>query len=1440
MKKNMIILYEKNLCLCSKQILLFIRDFLSLIINLHFINLESSKFNKISFSHVTYFLNVVHNKVIYPKFFDLYQTISFMKILIPLFYHIYVINQKKKMEILNEIQEEIFIIIFGIYLNGVNIGLSNFIFFINELDWFIYDIRKDNLNEKNNDRLLFNFIVFFFKGLQKKISSFELKNFEINETNESRLINYFKKEIFPKKGEAFNLNILLLNLKKYSKKLNNFKQFIFSLGYQNFDYLLIKTFLLYFEIFLTAPNNLSLFYDDYILLIIFSIFLCTNVIAESYSKSIKKSFFIELVLLSIKSIYLYLIHNFNKTFIQIFMILISLISHLLDSNQLDSIILFVKERNAEREFKQFLNLFSKYYHEKNNYNYEKIYEIIFNNKDMLKFLRNPRIIKNDAGIRFQIIVEKIFSQTSHLNFNYFKRSKKTFFQKLEIEKDYRRIKKQIFSWNNSFSDINLFYNEKGRKSLKFKVLNHYTEEMTLPILVPILNLRSFLPSSHYKYFRNNFKLYDIIGNSILDEKYETIEISLYESINEEYINCEDNQNTSTLIKKKNKIQLKQNDKKYIDDFFIREENNVNINHDFLMLKKLNLLNFTFYSCCLIKPGLHITGYIIINKDSFDFIGFPREINDMSSLYCDEKNICYGTLRKFNNFYYLNVKNEDIQYIYKKYYAFKDDALEIFTKRNKSYYFEFNNIGNKNYRDIDNGSLFPSTKIRNKIFFLLSNNNINSDKEFESIKLRYLYKGKDKRYKNLDSIYESFSKNLISKLEFLIRINLISNRSFKDINQYPIFPWIISHDLNYGEKKSTNINSLNINLRPLNIPMGRLNKENFDLFQQKYNELKNNFNQKYGDKNYDFSDFYQLKSNNIDIKSIPIFYENHFSKPEYICYYLNRLLPYSISTQLLKENNLNKNNKNIFFNLETTYTNSINDDLKELIPELYYQPELFRNINDLNLGTLNLEDSSYNILKKIYNIQSNKTNIDGVILPFWSRNNPEKYISIIREVFERPEIKINDWINLIFGCYQKGEEAIIQKNIFSPFCYQGFIKLEQLNIQDRKEYIKYFNQGINPNQIFYEKIKEKSIKTKKSEEDLIQKEKIYEKFLKHINKYINKLINKKNNIIKEEEDRKKEEEESEIDDETIITEKSDKSQIIIKIEKKINEGNKYLKKIKTSNFKSIIYKTQFGILYNYYPGEIFIFNFKENKLPIEIRKTLTKNSIYPFKLDNSEITSISIDKYFLFGTKLGSLLIYKPGSKRKYLEKIIHPHTKSIISLDQNNILHLIISSSEDGYINIYTMPNAILINSIYLPFFLANYVLFSYSPLPSFLVYNIEQKIFKVYSINGRFIIDKIIQNVNKPKIERNKYFFEYLKINDEKNSIVYKLPYLKEINLNDINNDEINIKLLNEDLFMKLEGNVLLKEIKTYQSNCIFFDNIIKKEFGAKKKEKMKKIKIK
>ena len=184
------------------------------------------------------------------------------------------------------------------------------------------------------------------------------------------------------------------------------------------------------------------------------------------------------------------------------------------------------------------------------------------------------------------------------------------------------------------------------------------------------------------------------------------------------------------------------------------------------------------------------------------------------------------------------------------------------------------------------------------------------------------------------------------------------------------------------------------------------------------------------------------------------------------------------------------------------------------------------------------------------------------------------------------------------------------------------------------------------------------------------------------------------------------------------EKMELNKIINRYKVRIDEINIFLDNI--NNFEGILYK-DFIICYNYSPGEIYIFNLKDTKkYRIDLRKSLTKSSILPYKLDNSEITAISINKYFLFGTQLGSIMIYKPG---KYsIEKTMYYHTQKIISIEQNNILNLFISSSLDGYINIYTIPNSILVNSIYLPYFVADYVLLSYSPLPSFIIYNKEKQ----------------------------------------------------------------------------------------------------------------------
>ena len=416
-----------------------------------------------------------------------------------------------------------------------------------------------------------------------------------------------------------------------------------------------------------------------ILLIIFCILLCTNDIEESYSKSNKKKFFYRLYYYQLNLLFLFLIHKFDTTFIKIFILFLSLISYLMDHRQLYSFDNYIKEKGIENNFKKFLNLFYKFYGEKKLDNcYQKIIEIIIQNRDFLIFLKNPIISKNEAGTRFEIIIEKIVSQKSKLKFNSYKNNGKTIIKKLEIEKNYRKLKKKLFSWNNSYSDLNLFYNEEAKKSLKYKVLNHYTEEMTQPILVPILNLKSFLPFNFSKNFKRNYCVYDIIGKSFIDEDFSLLikKMEQNKNTNNDKLNSIKSFFNESLIKESKKLQNKTN---LINNNLDGKE----------ILKYLNLDNTDFYSYCLIKPGLHIRGYIIINKGNFDFIGFPRKINDINHLYCDNErnnNICYGSLLSYNNFYYFNIKYDDIICAYKQIYCFKDDGIEIFTKQNKSYYF----------------------------------------------------------------------------------------------------------------------------------------------------------------------------------------------------------------------------------------------------------------------------------------------------------------------------------------------------------------------------------------------------------------------------------------------------------------------------------------------------------------------------------------------------------------------------------------------------------------------------------------------------------------------------------------------------------------------------------------------------------------------------------
>ena len=122
-------------------------------------------------------------------------------------------------------------------------------------------------------------------------------------------------------------------------------------------------------------------------------------------------------------------------------------------------------------------------------------------------------------------------------------------------------------------------------------------------------------------------------------------------------------------------------------------------------------------------------------------------------------------------------------------------------------------------------------------------------------------------------------------------------------------------------------------------------------------------------------------------------------------------------------------------------------------------------------------------------------------------------------------------------------------------------------------------------------------------------------------------------------------------------------------------------------------------------------------------------------DKSMILIIYIDKNednLYIGTENGSLIIY---SINEMINKVIFSansflhHSKKINHINVNNELNMLITCSEDCFVNLYTLPKIELINSIYRKDII-NYVFLSSSPLPSFVTFSNKKKAFDCYNIN--------------------------------------------------------------------------------------------------------------
>ena len=66
------------------------------------------------------------------------------------------------------------------------------------------------------------------------------------------------------------------------------------------------------------------------------------------------------------------------------------------------------------------------------------------------------------------------------------------------------------------------------------------------------------------------------------------------------------------------------------------------------------------------------------------------------------------------------------------------------------------------------------------------------------------------------------------------------------------------------------------------------------------------------------------------------------------------------------------------------------------------------------------------------------------LPPWAKS-PSDFVEKLSQALESDYVSrnIHKWIDLIFGCKQRGKAAELADNLFYPLCYEGAVDMEKI-------------------------------------------------------------------------------------------------------------------------------------------------------------------------------------------------------------------------------------------------------------------------------------------------------------------------------------------------------------------------------------------------------------
>ena len=514
----------------------------------------------------------------------------------------------------------------------------------------------------------------------------------------------------------------------------------------------------------------------------------------------------------------------------------------------------------------------------------------------------------------------------------------------------------------------------------------------------------------------------------------------------------------------------------------------------------------------------------------------------------------------------------------------------------------------------------------------------------------------------------------------------------------------------------------------------------------------------------------------DENNKPYVFGSNYSNPIYVCNYLMRLFPFTHISIEMQGKGFDKPDR-LFLSVKSSFYNSTTQkgDVRELVPEFFYLPEMFKNINKLNMGIL-----------------ENGKQVGDVFTP--CGNNPYDFIMTMRSCLESNKVsnKIQEWIDLIFGYKSRGKEAEKVKNIYKEPSYQEIIDINK--ITNKEAQLREVEFGLVPNQLM---VKECSKREKK--EVIIKGKEIMDQECDlqcHDSKF-----NTENDIFKAMEG---------LNVVKIASFNQDKLQIILGgcviLERKVSysifdksysdETLNFFVINKFNNRMNEFYnpkKPDSKVMKFCHKGKTAIFGgFFDGKILIRSTSQEQKDNykVYIPFLDKSPVVALEVDQedeFAFFGNEMGNIRIMKLNKdyKESKMDLTITDHLSAISHINCNSELNLWVSASVDGYINLYTLPLSKLLRCLKVDTPYCEYAFLSASPLPCIIVIGEEKNISEifVYSINGELYLRQKEEDIIKnPIILKDLNSNEYLVYIMNESIIIRAIPTLiRQANIDDI-----------------------------------------------------------